>query len=226
MTDIFQEVEEEVRRERLEKLWKRYAPLIIGVAVLLVVITAAITGWRAYQQRERAAHARHYLAAAAQLTVSPQAAANAFAELGKVSGGYGVVARFREAEALVQIGKLAEATKVYGKIAADTEVDGKLRDLATLKSAYLTADHASLADLRARLAPLTRAEGPYRHAARELLAFAALANGDRTAAIDGFRGLADDGTAPETARNRAAQMLASLGATPAGKAPPGSAPSP
>ena len=43
MSDIFQEVDEEVRRERLEQLWKRYGIYIIA-AVLLVL--ACVGGWR------------------------------------------------------------------------------------------------------------------------------------------------------------------------------------
>ena len=46
MADIFHEVDEEVRRERLKKLWDRYSLYFIALAVLIV---AGIGGWRGYE---------------------------------------------------------------------------------------------------------------------------------------------------------------------------------
>ena len=46
MSDIFQEVDEEVRRERLMQLWKRYGNFVIAAAVIVVL---GVGGWRGYQ---------------------------------------------------------------------------------------------------------------------------------------------------------------------------------
>ena len=46
MADIFHEVDEEVRREQLKKLWERYSVYIIAAAVLIVV---GIAAWRGYE---------------------------------------------------------------------------------------------------------------------------------------------------------------------------------
>src|SRR5258705_13155680 len=43
VSDIFQEVDEEVRREQLKKLWDRYGAYFIALAVLVVV---AVRAWR------------------------------------------------------------------------------------------------------------------------------------------------------------------------------------
>src|SRR3974377_444310 len=45
VSDIFQEVDEEVRREQLKKLWERYGNYIVAAAALVL---AAIAAWRAY----------------------------------------------------------------------------------------------------------------------------------------------------------------------------------
>ena len=45
MSDIFQEVDDEVRREQLKKLWERYQSLVIAAAVLVVL---GVAGWRVY----------------------------------------------------------------------------------------------------------------------------------------------------------------------------------
>jgi len=38
VADIFQEVDEEVRRERLKKLWDKYSIVIIALAILVVAV--------------------------------------------------------------------------------------------------------------------------------------------------------------------------------------------
>lgn len=211
MTDIFQEVEEEVRRERLEQLWRRYGSYVIAAAAFAVAATAALTGWRAYSDRLQAERAREFIAASALLETSPREAAQAFEVIAGKSGSYAVLARFRQAEAELRRGDVKQAAAIYDSIAADSGATTRLRDLAALKSAYLNADTLSLADLRARLAPVMRADGAWRHLARELLAFAALKAGERKTAIEDFRALSEDPTAPGGVRSRAVTMLASLG---------------
>ena len=40
MSDIFHEVDEEVRREQLKKLWQKYGWLVIAACVLVVLAAA------------------------------------------------------------------------------------------------------------------------------------------------------------------------------------------
>src|SRR6185437_3914455 len=65
LSDIFREIEDELRRENLQRLWSRFGKYIIGLVVLAVVATAAFMGWRDYQQRQRQAQGVHYVAALA-----------------------------------------------------------------------------------------------------------------------------------------------------------------
>ena len=44
MADIFNEVEQDLRREQMKRLWDRIGIYVIAVAVLVVAITG---GWRA-----------------------------------------------------------------------------------------------------------------------------------------------------------------------------------
>ena len=44
MTDLFREVEEDLRREQFSKLWEKYGAWVIGLAVGIVVLTAAFVG--------------------------------------------------------------------------------------------------------------------------------------------------------------------------------------
>ena len=141
MADIFHEVDEEVRRERLQKLWERYGIYIIALAVLIV---AAIGAWRAYEWWV----AKQAAAAGAQfeqaLTLSEQGkhadAEQAFAKIATdAPAGYRVLARFRAAAELAQ-SKPADAVKAYDQIAADGSLGQTLQDLARLRAGMLLVD--------------------------------------------------------------------------------------
>ncbi len=213
MADIFQEIDEDVRRERLQQLWKRYANYVIGAALLLVLATAGVVGWREYQERQNQAQARRFLAAMDQAARGEDAAAReAFARLAAEAGaGYATLARLQEAALLAKAGDAAGAAKVYEQIAADSRADRVFRDLATVmivQDTIATGDPARLAQL---LAPLLAEKNPWRHSATELSALLAQRAGDPAKAKELYAKLADDLTAPQNMRARATEMLAILG---------------
>src|ERR1700758_2715227 len=79
VTDIFREVEEDVRRERIEKLWKAYGNYVIAALVLLFVGIGAWQLWQRHEQQERAKVGATFIAA--QRITNPQAAASAFVDI-------------------------------------------------------------------------------------------------------------------------------------------------
>ena len=123
MSDIFHEVDEEVRREQLKRLWERYGNYIIAACILLI---AGVGAWRAYEwwETKRAAESGAAFEQAAALAEAgkPQEAEAAFAKLATDgTAGYRVLARLREAAELAQTDPKA-AVKVYDEIAADRGV--------------------------------------------------------------------------------------------------------
>jgi hypothetical protein len=204
VADIFHEVDEEVRREQLKKLWDRYSIHLIALAVLLV---AGIAGWRGYEYwvAKRAAAAGAAFEAA--ITLNEQAKyAEAEAAFAKVAAdapeGYRVLARMRAAGALTQI-KPADAIKAYDELAADTSLGTTWQDLAAVRAGMLLVDTASWADMRKRLDPLAEPTRSFRHTARELLALSAWRNHDFAAAKRYLDMIATDAESPVGTRARA-----------------------
>ena len=204
MADIFHEVDEEVRRERLKKLWDRYGIYAIAVAVLVV---AGIAAWRGYEYwvAKRAAAAGAAFEAA--LTLSEQGKfAEAEAALAKIAAeapaGYRLLARMRAAAALAQI-KPADAVKAYDELSADASLGAIWQDLAAVRAGMLLVDTASLADMRRRLDPAAEPARSFRHTARELLALSAWRNHDLTAARRYLDMITADAESPVGTRARA-----------------------
>jgi hypothetical protein len=203
VSDFFREVDEEVRREKLNRLWERHSNLIVSVALLIVL---AVAGWRGYEWwelRKSAESGSQFEAAVVLAEAGKQAEAQeAFAKIAKDgSSGYRVLARFREGAELAKTDPAA-ATRTYGSLAADSSLDRTLRDLATVREGLILVDTAPLAELTGKLEPLTTADRPFRHTARELLALSAWRNGDAAAAKRWLDLIATDAETPAGTRAR------------------------
>jgi len=213
VSDIFREVDEDVRRERLQQLWERHSNLIVAVALLVVL---GVGGWRGYEwwEANKAAESGAAFEAAASLgeTGKQADAQAAFAKIAKDgSSGYRVLARFREAAELAKTDPAA-AVQAYGVIAADGSLGRTFQDLAAIRGGLILVDSAPLTDLTARLEPLTSADRPFRHSAREILALAAWRAGDEAAAKRWLDLIATDAETPAGTRTRMDVLMALGGA--------------
>jgi hypothetical protein len=213
VSDIFREVDEEVRREQLQKLWDRYQYLIIAGAVLIVLAVAA---WRGYEwwATKKAMEAGN---AFEEAIVLSEAGKHAEAEtaFGKIAAegtsGYRTLARMRQAAELAQTDAKA-AIAAYGKIAADSSVGAAMQQLAGVRAGALLVDSAEYSEARKRLEPLSGEKSPYRHTARELLALAAWRAGDTTAAKRWFDLIVTDLQTPTATRDRIEMLIALVAA--------------
>jgi hypothetical protein len=222
MSDIFNEIEEDMRRERMAKLWKRFGPVIVGAAVLII---AGVSGWRAYDwySAKQAREAGALYSAALQLSADDkqseaEAALEALAK--DAPAGYATLARFRAASELAATDKPAAAER-FEAIAQDISVSSLLRDLARIRAALILVDTGSQADVASRVEPLTAAGNGWRHSAREILALSAWKAGNLDETRRWAEELIVDPETPPGARARG-QLLLDLAGQPAGvpSAPP------
>ncbi|HZZ61726.1 MAG TPA: tetratricopeptide repeat protein [Roseiarcus sp.] len=181
MADIFQEVDEEVRRDKAAEFWKKYQNLIIGVAVLIVLAAAGFRYWQYEKEKaEQAAGDRFQAAIAAIEAGKPDAAKNG--DLAKLAadapGGYRVLAQMTEAGGKAAANPQASIA-AFDAIAGNASVDPLFRDAARLRAALLRLDQPN--DEQAGAAALTSlagGEGPYRLVARLTLGAVAISRGD------------------------------------------------
>lgn len=208
--NIIREVEEDLRRERYERLWKQYGPFVIGTIVLVLVAMVGWQQWQAWQERQRAREAEAFIAAVELLEDDKTAeAAKAFAELAKKAGsGYATVARLQEAQARLDRGNPDAALAAYDAVAGDGAAAPALRGLAALKGALLLADSASPDDLKKRLTPALRPQSPWRYPAQEVVAYAHYRAGETDKARSAYEVLVNEYGAPTHIRDRARRMLA------------------
>ena len=218
MVDFFDEVDEELREERMAEFLKKYGGLLFAAAILAI---GAVAGWKAwgwYQDRQDIDAASRYLAAASKpeaMGVAGPDRAAAIASFKKVAAdapeGYRVLARLREAASRADSGDLQAASALWDQVAADTSADPLLRDLASLTWCLHHADKGDPALLEGRLKPLAAPGNAWRALAQEQLALLELRQGHIEAAKIQLKKLAEDTTAPNGVRGRATTLLAQVG---------------
>jgi hypothetical protein len=211
VSELFDEVDEEVRREQLKRLWDRYSIYIIAAALLII---AAVGGWRGYQYLEakKAAEAGAAFDKAVELSEQNKhaEAEAAFTDLAaRAPSGYRMLARLRAAAEVATRDPQA-AAKLYDDIAADRSVGATERDLAKVRAAGLSLETASYPSMLQRLEPATTPGATFRHTARELLALSAWRAGDTAAARRWLDLIASDGETPPSLRSRAEALQALL----------------
>jgi hypothetical protein len=211
VSEIFREIDEELRRDSLLKLWQRYGRYLIVAIVVVLLIAGGFVAWRNHQLSLRQAQSVRYEAALSLLREGKNAeAATIFASVRDEGGGYAQLALFEAADLAVKAGDTKAAIADYDKLAASASLDPELRDAAMLLSVMNGFADSEPQAVISRLQPLTESGNAWRPTALELTAAARLKSGDKAGALDIYKKLADDLAAPEGVRTRAAEMAAVL----------------
>lgn len=208
-SSFIREVNEELRSDAFKSFWRRYRPFIIGLAVLIVVGTAALRGWDYWQQKTAARSGDRFLAA---LDLAQQGktdeALTAFSELEQNGdGSYPVLARLRSATVTADRGDKQAAADEFLAAANDGSIAQTLRDIARIRAGYLLVDVADYDAVSAAVEVIAVPENGARHSAREILGLAAWKAGDFGRARDWFNEIDADNETPAGIRQRASVML-------------------
>jgi hypothetical protein len=211
VSELFDEVDEDVRRDQLKKLWDQYSIYIIAGALLII---ASVGGWRGYQYLEakKAAEAGAAFDKAVELSEANKhsEAEAAFTSLAaSAPSGYRMLARLRAAAELATRDPQG-AAKLYDDIAADRSADAAVQELAKVRAAGLLLETSSYPNMLTRLEAATAPGATFRHTARELLALSAWRANDTTAARRWLDLIANDGETPPSLRSRAEALQALL----------------
>jgi hypothetical protein len=208
MSDIFREVDEDVRRDKAAEFWAKYQNYIIGAAALIVLATA---GYRFYDYRRvqtaEAAGATFQQALADDRDGKSAAAAAAIAKL-TTDGpkGYQVLARFTDAALKAKSDAKAGAA-AYDALAADASLDPLMREAARLRAAIARVNAGEIDAAKPALEALAAPENVYRNTARLTLGAMALGAHDYAGAGKWLDLVVSDPSAPPTERSSAEQLL-------------------
>ncbi len=206
---FIQEVTEDLRRDRLFAVLRRWG----WVAILCVVVLVAGAAWNEYRkaQARAVAEALGDALLAADALTEPEARAAALAAVPPASPGAAVLVAMLRATELEAAGDREGALAALAEAEAAVAEQPLYRDLARLKALSLRAADMSAVELLAALEPLAAPGAPYRALALEQRALAQLEAGERVAAVGTLREILVIEAASQGVRARAQQLLVALG---------------
>lgn len=199
------EVTEEVRRDRMFRLWKKYGPYAIAAIVLIIAGAAALNWWQ-HQQREAAREL-----GGAFLDTDIASVEDQERLLERVEGRAEVIARLRLAAAHAESGEPDRAAALYWEVASTPDLSPVYADLARLQAIRLRLATMAPSEAVSELDPLTAEGAPYRLLALELRAVAKLNAGDAEGAHDDLRAILESPEATRDLIDRAAALLVASG---------------
>jgi hypothetical protein len=220
VVDIFDEVDEDLRAERLARFARRYAVAFVALAVVIVLGVAGWEGWSWHRGQQNAKAASAFLAVMEQAGQRGSAAdrqhlADQFGAVAQTApGGYATLAKLNEASLLADSGHLKDAEPIWDGLINDGQINPVLRQVATLSWASHEIDTAEPSLIQARLESLAADGSPWRPIALQYLALLSIRTGHDDQAIKTFQEVADDISTPQDMRNMANAMAESLGAPP------------
>lgn len=211
-TAFMREVDEDVRRERLENLWKKHGRVLIGVAVLAVMATAVLTYMRNEQNQKFEAATTQVAEVLQSLKDDNQAAVQSqLAELAPtLPSGQATIARLYASGLASESNERDKAIAALAEQANDAKAPVLYRDLARILSIQLRLDSDDPAKLRTELEPLMASGQPWRFSAREAAALLAIKTGDTATARDLYEQLKQDPDTPTSIRDRATKLSGTL----------------
>jgi hypothetical protein len=216
VVDIFDEVDEDLRAERVGRFARRYAIAFLGLAVAIVVCVGLWQAWLWHVRQRDAAAATAFLsvmdaAGKSGSSGDRQALAARFSTVAETSPeGYATLARLNQASLLADAGKLDQANAIWNRLMSDDSVNPVLRQVAILGWASHALDTAEPSLIQARLQPLASDDSAWRPMALQDLALLDLRQGNRAAAAKRFQTLADDVTTPDDMRRLAGALAQAL----------------
>ena len=210
---FLREVDEELRRDDMAKLWKNWGRVLVGLIALGLIAFGGWLWWRDHQAKQAGAEGERLNAAVQQLSANRiEPALPVLKDLTASSRpGYRAVAQLASAAIAAQKGETQAAVATYAAVAKDEKIGQPVRDLALIRQTTTEFDTLPPDQVIARMRPLAQKGAPWFGSAGELLAVAQLKAGRPAEAGATFAALAADAGVPASIRSRSAQMASVLG---------------
>lgn len=209
---LFREVEEDLQKEQLKKIWEKYSTLIIIVVIAGLSFAAGFEGWKAWLQEMKQRDSIAY--ENAQILIEEQKfdeALKALEELAqKAKTGYAVIAAMEKASLLIKTGDLEEGLSILETIYHNKKIAKPYRDLAGIKLAGQILDDGKLDKILSLVDPLTYPNSAWRSLAMEIKALLYVRENQKEQALNYFNSIISDNAATQRVRARAVEMVSVL----------------
>lgn len=207
---LFQEIEEDLQRQRYEALWKKHGMTIVSIALAIVLATSAVVGWKSYNQNR--SESRTAGLAKVLLDHAEKKDESFIKDLKAIEQEQGptaqsAMARLYAADEAVKEGKTQDALDIYNALAQDKGVPAVYNDMGQILYVMTAMDKGDAKDLEDRLVPVMASTSIWRFMASELVGHLAYKTGQMEKAKKIFVDLVNSDETPPGISRRASDML-------------------
>ncbi|WND02191.1 tetratricopeptide repeat protein [Temperatibacter marinus] len=204
-----QEVDEALRRERLEKVWDSYKYWIIGTAVAIVGLVAGreifVSLKTSSEEASSTAYVEAYKKASSESGETKAVWDSALPNLNETYKGF---AQIHLAADYVKKGKITEALDVYNSINATESVDTRIKNLALFSSSLVMIENAvDISAARSNLNLLASGDSLFKKNATEQLALLDYLDGNYMEAQQRLQSLSTATDLTNEMRTRVTKLL-------------------
>ncbi|MDA0781576.1 MAG: hypothetical protein PQ612_04285 [Rickettsiales bacterium] len=211
MPDLIDEIKEDIKQERLTKLWQDTGTYIIGGIILTIAVTAGNVFYKSYKKSKYENLGTELYSAYVKESINePDKSIDAYDNIAKNSDtNISAIADIRKAALLDKAGKNDLAIQLYKDISENNSYPIEFRELAEilyLRNAIEFSEQNDISLIN-RLEDISKSNGPFRYSAKEMLAFALYESLQYNDAKKLFTELSEEEATPATMRSRANEMV-------------------
>ncbi len=209
MSDLFQEIDDELRQDKASRLWKLYGKYVIAAAIIIIT---SVGGYKFWQQKQLDDGEKASIAYEAALALSASGDfKGAIDQLNeeeiRTVLGYAALSQMQKANFAMKINDYEAALITYKNIIENDNYPQSLKEWANFRYAAVRVEKRIDSNASGDLDALIASESPWRFLAKEIKAVREIETGNNSRAKAIFSELADDENAPERLRVRAAEFL-------------------
>jgi hypothetical protein len=203
MSELIEDIKEDIKREDLLKVWNQYGNWIIGGVFAFILVTSGILYWQHRKEQAKIETAQAYEAILQKFDArTPEPTIKALQEFsGHSTGGFKMLADFMAA------GLLPDSVQALKALAEDSKIEKPFREMALVLAGMADLDGANPRAVLDMLSPFESSASPFRPLAREVMGYALIRLGNLDTAYTLFESLVHDQMASQSIRGRAEAMI-------------------
>ena len=213
MSDVFQEVDEELREEKYKSIWRKFRYYVIGGLILFILGIAVNAFWKDYNLKEINERSDRFFTAiemAQEDKVNAITLLEEFANKEEKNSEYNaLIARFTEAAIRRSEKDFNGALKIYQSL-EENNISNFYEDYAKLSSVEMLIALNNKKDAKLILDDLISNTSDLKYIAMEYMGYLEIDEGNFSKARTIFTNIADDALSSVNMKNRSKEVLSIL----------------
>lgn len=209
---LFQEINEELKQEKMRNFWKKYGILATVVVIAALTFAVSFESIKAWQNKKAQTWSDAYAYAYnLQIQGKYDESIAVFKDIEQQNGGiYRDIAQMQIANVLLEQAKNDEALTVLTALVNNPDANVSIQNMAIFKLASYKLDNAPREEVEALLNRLIIDNGSWVNVAKEMKAMLEIREGNLSQALEIYNDILNNNELSDTLKSRVQDMISVL----------------